>query len=397
MVREAGVYSVILPGNTPVAELLTHGPAGLIVAEPTGAGRVALPHDLDTVGVPLTTFGSAQPPVAAEVEAFLQRTGAPRDWTPERILTSLTESVRQEVGSERVLLAISGGVDSSALGLLLARAIGEQLTAVFVDHGLLREGEVTSVEETLTALGVNLKTVDAKERFLGKLAGVSDPEEKRKVIGHEFISVFEEEARRSEAEVGKLSFLAQGTLYTDVIESVGGAGGGAVKSHHNVGGLPEEFDFKLLEPFRHLFKDEVRQVARELGMSEELVERHPFPGPGLAVRCLGEVTPEKLRILRRVDHIFTTALKESGLYREVWQALAVLTPVRSVGVSGGRTYGYLAALRAVASVDGVTANWVHLPHDFLAEVSTRITDEVPAVNRVVYDISSKPPATIEWE
>ncbi len=332
------------------------------------------------------------------LENFLRLTGVSRDWTAATILATLEEEVRAKVGDERVLLAISGGVDSSTLGLLLARALGERLTAVFVDHGLLRQGEAHQVERALTGLGVNLTVVDASERFLAALADVTDPEEKRKIIGHEFVRLFEREARRVQAEKGRIAFLAQGTLYPDVIESAGEAGAANIKSHHNVGGLPEEFDFELLEPFRHLFKDEVRALARELGMPEELVERHPFPGPGLAIRCLGEVTPERLAVLRRVDDIFVSALHEFGLYQETWQALAVLTPLRSVGVKGdGRTYAYTVALRAVTSVDGMTADWVHLPHEFLATVSTRITNAVPEVNRVVYDITSKPPATIEWE
>lgn len=338
------------------------------------------------------------PKGARILENFLNLTGVPRDWTTSNVIASLEEDVRRQVGDARVLLAISGGVDSSTLGLLLARVLGPQLTAVFVDHGLLRQGEAQQVERALTALGVNLTVVHAEKRFLNALAGVTDPEAKRKVIGREFVRLFEEEARRSQAEHGKIDFLAQGTLYPDVIESAGGPGAANIKSHHNVGGLPEEFDFRLLEPFRYLFKDEVRDLARELGMPEELVERHPFPGPGLAVRCLGEVTAEKLDVLRRVDHIYVSALHEFGLYKETWQALVVLTPVRSVGVMGDkRTYAYTAALRAVSSIDGMTADWVQLPHSFLAAVSSRITNAVPEVNRVVYDITSKPPATIEWE
>ena len=332
------------------------------------------------------------------LENFLSITGVSRDWTTANVIASLEADRRRLVGEERVLLAISGGVDSSTLGLLLARVLGDQLTAVFVDHGLLRHSEAEQVEKALTDLGVNLTVVHAEKRFLNALAGVVDPEAKRKIIGREFVRLFEEEARRTQAAQGRIEFLAQGTLYPDVIESAGGPGAANIKSHHNVGGLPEEFDFRLLEPFRYLFKDEVRDLARELGMPEELVERHPFPGPGLAVRCLGEVTAEKHDILRRVDHIYVSALHEFGLYQQTWQALAVLTPVRSVGVMGdGRTYAYMAALRAVSSVDGMTADWVQLPHEFLATVSSRITNAVPEVNRVVYDITSKPPATIEWE
>ncbi len=338
------------------------------------------------------------PKGAQVLENFLDLTGVDRDWTAANILASLEIEVKERVGEERVLLAISGGVDSSTLGVLLARALGERLTAVFVDHGLLRQGEAEQVERALTDLGVDLTVVNAKERFLGALAGQEDPEEKRKTIGREFIRLFEREARRTKDEKGDIAFLAQGTLYPDVIESAGEPGAANIKSHHNVGGLPDDLEFELLEPFRHLFKDEVRELARELGLPEGMVERHPFPGPGLAIRCLGEVTPEKLEVLRRVDDIFVSALHEFDLYTKTWQALAVLTPLRSVGVQGdGRTYGFTVALRAVASVDGMTADWVHLPHDFLATVSSRITNAVPEVNRVVYDITSKPPGTIEWE
>ncbi len=338
------------------------------------------------------------PKGGAVLENFLDLTGIARDWTTSNVLASLEAEVRRQVGSERVLLAISGGVDSSTLGLLLARALGSQLTAVFVDHGLLRHGEAEQVERALRSLGVNLTVVQAQKRFLDALAGVSDPETKRKIIGREFVRLFEEEARKTQAQHGKIAFLAQGTLYPDVIESAGGHGAANIKSHHNVGGLPADLDFELLEPFRYLFKDEVRRLARELGMPEALVERHPFPGPGLAIRCLGAVTEEKLDVLRRVDNIFISALHEFDLYRLTWQALAVLTPVQSVGVMGDtRTYAFTVALRAVSSVDGMTADWVHLPHEFLATVSSRITNAVPEVNRVVYDITSKPPATIEWE
>lgn len=332
------------------------------------------------------------------LENFLERTGIPRTWTPESIVERSTAEVRERVGDERVLLGISGGVDSSTLGVLLHRALGSQLSAVFVDHGLLRLGEADEVERALRALGLELTVVDASARFLEALAGVSDPEEKRKTIGREFIEVFSAEAERQQAEHGAIRFLAQGTLYPDVIESAGGQGAANIKSHHNVGGLPEEMSFELLEPFRTLFKDEVRDIAETLGLPPHLRDRHPFPGPGLAIRCLGEVTPERLETLRRVDDIFVSALREFGLYDSTWQALAVLTRERSVGVMGdGRTYEHTVALRAVSSVDGMTADWSRLPHDFLATVSNRIVNSVREVNRVVYDITSKPPGTIEWE
>jgi GMP synthase (glutamine-hydrolysing) len=332
------------------------------------------------------------------LENFLARTGVARDWTPEHIVEGLVREVRARVGGERVLLGISGGVDSSTLGLLLHRAIGPQLSAVFVDHGLLRLGEAEEVERALLELGVNLTVAQASERFLGALEGITDPEAKRKVIGREFIEVFSREAVAKEGEVGDIRFLAQGTLYPDVIESAGGHGTANIKSHHNVGGLPGDLKFELIEPFRTLFKDEVREIAASLGLPPHLRDRHPFPGPGLAIRCIGEVTRERLEVLRRVDDIFISALREFGLYDETWQALAVLTPIRSVGVMGdGRSYAQTVALRAVSSADGMTADWTRFPHDFLATVSNRIVNSVPEVNRVVYDITSKPPGTIEWE
>lgn len=332
------------------------------------------------------------------LENFVERTGIARDWTPEQIVRDLSDRVRTTVGDDRVLLGISGGVDSSTLGLMLHHALGAQLFAVFVDHGLLRTGEVDEVETALRDLGVNLRVVDASEQFLSALAGVSDPEQKRKIIGREFIEVFSREAKTLQAEHGDIRFLAQGTLYPDVIESAGGHGAANIKSHHNVGGLPEKLDFELLEPFRALFKDEVRDIARTLGLPAHLRDRHPFPGPGLAIRCLGDVTPERLEVLRRVDDIFISALREFGLYDDTWQALAVLTPLRSVGVMGdNRTYANTVALRAVGSRDGMTADWTRFPHEFLATVSNRIVNSVSEVNRVVYDITSKPPGTIEWE
>ncbi|CAN5751296.1 glutamine-hydrolyzing GMP synthase [soil metagenome] len=334
----------------------------------------------------------------ALLERFVAATDVARDWTPEQIVDTAVRDVRERVGDARVLLGISGGVDSSTLGLLLHRAIGERLVAVFVDHGLLRLGEAEEVERALRALGVDLTVIDASERFLDALEGVVDPEAKRKAIGRAFIEVFAAEAARVQDERGDIRYLAQGTLYPDVIESAGGHGAANIKSHHNVGGLPDDLAFELIEPFRTLFKDEVREVADILGMPKHLRDRHPFPGPGLAIRCLGEVTRERLEVLRRVDDVFISALREFGHYDDTWQALAVLTPLRSVGVMGdGRTYANTVALRAVTSVDGMTADWARLPHEFLATVSSRIVNAVPEVNRVVYDITSKPPGTIEWE
>ena len=331
------------------------------------------------------------------LENFLGICGAKRDWTPQHIVDELIADVRAKVGDDKVLLAVSGGVDSSTLALLLSKAIGKQLTAVFIDHGLLRLNERDEVENALRPLGdENFHVVDASQEFLSALAGQSDPEAKRKTIGREFIRAFEREARKL-AESG-VKWLAQGTLYPDVIESAGGEGAANIKSHHNVGGLPDDLQFSLLEPFRTLFKDEVREIAKILGLPEAIRTRHPFPGPGLAIRILGDITHEKLEILRRVDDIFISGLREFGLYDHVAQALAVLTSVQSVGVMGDyRTYSYLVALRAVTSSDFMTADWARLPHDFLETVSSRIVNQVPEVNRVVYDITSKPPATIEWE
>lgn len=327
---------------------------------------------------------------------FLDIAKVRRDWTPQHTLENLIEDIRSKVGSEKVLLAVSGGVDSSTLALLLAQAIGPQLTAVFVDHGLLRLGEREEVERALRPLGAHLRVVEASEAFLGALQGVSDPEQKRKIVGREFIRVFEREAR--ELSTQGYRWLAQGTLYPDVIESAGGEGAANIKSHHNVGGLPPDLQFELLEPFRTLFKDEVRELALLLGLPENIRMRHPFPGPGLSIRILGEVTPHGLDILRRADDVFISALRDWGLYSQVWQALAVLTPVQSVGVIGDeRHYGYVLALRAVTSIDGMTADWARLPLEFLDEVARKITRQVPEVGRVVYDITSKPPATIEWE
>ncbi|AEV15756.1 GMP synthase [Thermus sp. CCB_US3_UF1] len=327
------------------------------------------------------------------LENFLELAGVRRDWTPEHILEERVREVRERVGGERVLLALSGGVDSSTLALLLAKA-GVDHLAVFVDHGLLRLGEREEVEGALRALGVNLRVVEAKGRFLKALKGVEDPEEKRKIIGRAFVEVFSGVAR----EEGPFRFLAQGTLYPDVIESAGGHGAAKIKSHHNVGGLPEDLGFELLEPFRLLFKDEVRELALLLGLPDPIRLRHPFPGPGLAVRILGEVTEERLSILRQADDLFTSLLREWGLYGQVAQALAVLTPLRSVGVAGDeRKYGYVLALRAVTTEDFMTADWARLPLEFLDEVARRITRRVPEIGRVVYDITSKPPATIEWE
>ncbi len=321
---------------------------------------------------------------------------APPAWTPAAVIEEQVERIRVQVGRERVLCALSGGVDSAVAALLVHKAVGDQLTCVFVDHGFLRKDEALQVVETFgDHFQVPLVHVDARERFLERLAGVADPEEKRRRIGEEFIRVFEEEARR----LGSVRHLVQGTLYSDVIESGGSEGVAAkIKSHHNVGGLPEHMEMELVEPLRLLFKDEVRRVGVELGLAERMVWRHPFPGPGLAIRIIGEVTPERLELLREADAILLEEIRRAGLYRELWQCFAVLPAIRSVGVQGDeRTYEYPIVIRAVTSEDAMTADWARLPYDLLETISSRIINELPGINRVALDLSSKPPATIEWE
>jgi GMP synthase (glutamine-hydrolysing) len=317
-------------------------------------------------------------------------------WSASSFIDRSLQDVQTTVGGGKVICALSGGVDSSVAAVLLHRALGDRLFCVHVNNGLMRKGESESVISTFRdQYHIQLDDVDASDRFLVALDGVTDPERKRKIIGNLFIQIFEEEAKK----IGRVDFLAQGTLYPDVIESTSFRGPSAtIKTHHNVGGLPERMHLKLLEPFRELFKDEVRAVGTALGLPDEMIWRHPFPGPGLAVRVLGEVTPERLRLLREADAIFVEEIRKAGLYRTIWQGFVVLLPVRSVGVMGdGRTYEYTVAIRAVSSVDGMTADWFRIPHDVLAVISSRITNEVRGINRVVYDISSKPPATIEWE
>ena len=321
--------------------------------------------------------------------------GCKQDWTPAHFITDTVAQLKQQIGDRKVIMALSGGVDSTVAATLIHRAIGDRLYGIFVDNGVLRKNEFENVLATYAQLGLNVKGVDAKTLFYTELAGKTDPEAKRKTIGRLFIEVFQQEAHKIQG----ISFLGQGTIYPDVIESVSVHGPSVtIKSHHNVGGLPEQMHLELVEPLRFLFKDEVRKVGRELGIPAEMIDRHPFPGPGLAIRILGEVTEEKVQLLQEADYLYVKALKDSGLYATVWQAGTILLPVKSVGVMGDeRTYEFTVALRAVTSVDGMTADWAHLPYEFLANISSEIINNVRGINRVVYDISSKPPATIEWE
>ena len=321
--------------------------------------------------------------------------GCHQDWTPAHFISDTVTALKKQIGDRKVVMAISGGVDSTVAATLISRAIGDNLHGIFVDNGVLRKDEYETVLKTYKQLGLNVKGIDAKEKFYSKLKGKTDPEKKRKAIGKMFIEIFQEEAKK----IKGVELLGQGTIYPDVIESVSVHGPSVtIKSHHNVGGLPKKMHLSLVEPLRYLFKDEVRKVGIELGIPEEMISRHPFPGPGLAIRILGEVTEEKVKLLQKADDIYVKALKQHNLYATVWQAGSILLPVRSVGVMGDeRTYEFTVALRAVTSVDGMTADWAHLPYDFLAHVSNEIINSVKGINRVVYDISSKPPATIEWE
>jgi GMP synthase (glutamine-hydrolysing) len=429
-----GMINLAAGGEVARAERREYGPADLVVDDdsdlfhgftPNGSARVWMSHGDKMSATPKgwrILAHSRNSPIAAFADPerrrfgvqfhpevvhtprgqevlknFLFRVcGAEPDWTMGHFVETSVQKIREQVGEGRVVCALSGGVDSSVVATLVHRAIGDRLACIFVDNGLLRRGEAEHVASLFAErFGCGFHHVNATEKFLSGLKNVEDPEEKRKIIGRLFIEVFEEEAKK----LGDVKFLAQGTLYPDVIESVSAGGPSAtIKSHHNVGGLPPNMEFKLIEPLRELFKDEARRLGEELGLPRELIQRQPFPGPGLAIRVLGEVTAERLEILRAADVIVLEEIKQAGLYEEVWQSFAILLPIRTVGVVGDeRSYEHVVALRVVESDDGMTANWVPLQPDLLAKISNRITNEVRGVNRVVYDISSKPPATIEWE
>ena len=388
-VRELNVYSVVLPNDTSLDDILAFKPKGIILVNP----HATFSQD---IGVPVLSFYSNKSNPTDIIKKFVyNKCGVTANWSMTSFAQAKIKEIKDRVGNKKALLALSGGVDSSVCGILCSRAIGANLTCVFVDTGLMRHGEGDQVEELFeNQYGANFIRVNAGERFLGKLSGVVDPEQKRKIIGEEFIRVMEEEAKK----IGHIDYLVQGTIYPDIIES-GTLRTSLVKTHHNVGGLPDVMDFKeIIEPLRDLFKDEVRVLGQTLGMNADQVYRQPFPGPGLGVRILGEITPEKVAILQKADHIFTTEIEEIGLHKEVWQYFAVLTGDKAVGVKNHkRTYGHVIALRAVESQDAMTASWSRISYELLVRVSQRITTEVKDVVRVVYDITSKPPGTIEWE
>lgn len=407
LIRKEHVYCEVLPYTKAISAINEKKPRGIVLAtNPTTHQEDGLKvlREIRNFNIPVLGIGSGTefasekveiPEGITKVKDFLFRTCKLKGtWNMSSFAQKAISDIKEQVGDNKIICGLSGGVDSVVTALLVHKAVADQLTCIFVDHGFMRLGEAEEVVETYKKrFNLNLIHVDASERFLGLLKGVTEPEKKRKIIGTEFIRVFEEEARK----IGDAKFLAQGTIYPDVIES-GTDTTATIKSHHNVGGLPQDMDFTLVEPLRELFKDEVRTVGIELGMPEQMVLRHPFPGPGLAIRIMGEVTKEKLDILRHADSIYIDEIKKHGLYNEIWQAFCVLSNTRTVGIKGKeRTYAYVLGLRAVNSIDAMTATWYPFPHDTLAKISDRLMEEVPEINRVVYDISSKPPATIEWE
>ncbi len=391
-IRALHVYSEVWPHNTAWERYQAVKPQALIVFGSTHGGEQLDSRVLE-LGIPVLEVSTAGLNPEDLKNFLFQVAGCRGDWSMTNFIDEAVAEIKAQVGDATVICGLSGGIDSAVAAVLVHKAVGKQLTSIFVDQGLMRQGEAEEVVEVFgRQMQMQLVAVDARKRFLDALAGVADPEQKRKIIGTEFIRVFEAEARR----LGDAAYLVQGTIYPDVIES--GVGSALVKSHHNVGGLPEDLAFKLIEPLRELFKDEVREIAALLGLPDSIVHRQPFPGPGLGVRCLGEITAEKLAILRHADAIVTEEIKQAGLYRSIWQAFAVLPNVQTVGVSGERrTYAHLIAIRAVNSVDAMSAEWTHLPYELLERMAQRIVAEVDGVNRVVYDITAKPPGTIEWE
>ena len=396
-VRAQKVYTMVIPYSAPAERVGAEKPAGLLLVSDGPCARLdEARRKFASLGVPVMEITDPENAAEAAVDFCFKKCGCSGSWDLDKFIDEAVADIRAQVGNGRVVLGLSGGVDSSVVAALIHKAIGDRLTCVFVDHGLLRKNEVAMVKEVFErSFGMNLVCIDAADRFLDKLVGVTDPERKRKIIGKEFIDVFAEAAAKIDAP-----FLGQGTIYPDILESIpfDGNPGGVIKSHHNVGGLPENLKFKLVEPVERLFKDEVRAVGRKLGLPPELIDRHPFPGPSLGVRHVGEIRRETLAILREADAIVTDELLKSGWYHRTWQTFAIFVPVKTTGIRNGlRSYDYVIAIRSINSVDAVTAQVVQLPWELLFKMSDRIIHEVPGVNRVVYDITQKPPGTIEWE